>query len=201
MFNDKIPMLSSPTTPNMSGGGGPDDPLQQPVAEYIKPSKGGYTKNAYDFSNVRLSAPSGVRVNDSARNAYNYYVNDKGLPAHVAAGIVGNLYRESELKPTAIEQGNTGAGRGIAQWDKDVRWPAYLKWAKENGKSPMDLHSQLDYVLIEPGWGDKALKKTMAAKDSTEAAMIFGKSFERPNEQYARWDLRAGAAKTLFDGL
>ena len=136
-------------------------------------------------------------VNNRARNAYLYYVNEKGLPKQVAAGIVGNLYHESGLRTDAEEKEHTGNGRGIAQWDVRNRWPALQKWAAKQGKDPMNITTQLDYVLVEPGWGDEALKRTMKATTPEEAAMIFGKFYERPNEKYASWDIRKGAADTL----
>jgi hypothetical protein len=139
-----------------------------------------------------------TEVNDNAKLAYKYYQQQHNLSPEVAAGIVGNLFQESRLKTGAVEQGNTQAGRGIAQWDVKNRWPEFKKWATRNNKDPMALHTQLDYVLIEPGWGEHSLKKTLAARTPEEAAMIFGKTFERPNEKFAQWDKRQGAANTLY---
>lgn len=141
--------------------------------------------------------PKTVAANDTARTAYNYYVDKHNLPTQVAAGIVGNLMQESSLKTGAVEKGNTGNGRGIAQWDARDRWPAFLNWAKSTGRDPNDLHTQLDYVLVEPGWGQKALKQTMQAQTPQDATMIFGRAFERPNEKQAAWGTRIGYAQSL----
>lgn len=139
-------------------------------------------------------------VSSEAKDAFQYYVKQHNLPAHVAAGIVGNLVQESDLRTTAKEKGNTGNGRGIAQWDVRNRWPAFLKWATKAGKDPYARDTQLDYVLVEPGWGDVALSKIMNSKDSDDATMAFGKSFERPNEKYAEWDHRKNVARSLLSG-
>ena len=135
-------------------------------------------------------------VNDNAKEAYQYYIDKHGLDPQTSAAIVGNLMQESDLKPTAKETG--GNGRGIAQWDARDRWPAFQKWAKDNDKDPLDLHTQLDYVIAEPGWGQKALQVTGKAGNVQDATMAFGRSFERPNEKAAAWERRAGYAESLF---
>jgi len=138
-----------------------------------------------------------VKVSPSLQGAMDYLTKDKGLPKHVAAGIVGNLYYESGLDPK-IKQQNGGPGRGIAQWTDGDRWDGFKKWAKDAGRDPLDLQTQLDYVLVEPGWGDKALRDTLKAKDADEATMIFGKSYERPKESKANWDYRKRVANSLL---
>lgn len=140
-----------------------------------------------------------VDLNDSSKFAYNYYTKEKGLPGHIAAGIVGNLYQESGLKPGAVEQDHTGNGRGIAQWDVRDRWQGYLNWAKENQRNPYDLKSQLDYVLVEPGQSKQALDKLKNTTTPEQAAVIFGKIYERPNEKYANWGVRQKVASELDD--
>jgi hypothetical protein len=141
-----------------------------------------------------------VKPNEAARKAYDYYVNQKGLAPHIAAGIVGNLYRESGLKTAVEEQGNTREGRGIAQWNVNDRWKGMLNWASKQNKDPYNLYTQLDYVLEEPGESTKAFKALSKARTPEEASYIFGKMYERPSEKYAAWDVRAGIARKLFDG-
>lgn len=131
-----------------------------------------------------------------AKQAYQYYVNEKKLPSHVAAAIVGNLYQESGLDPTRKEN-NGGNGRGIAQWDVRDRWPAFRKWATDAGMNPDDLKSQLDYVLVEPGH-QKEIQRTLDTTNVRDAVMAFGRGYERPNEKFARWDLRQQAANNLL---
>lgn len=156
-------------------------------------------------SNIPISSPDisnqkEVDVNDSTKFAYNYYTKEKGLPSHIAAGIVGNLYQESGLKPGAVEQDHTGNGRGIAQWDVRDRWNGYLAWAKQNERNPYDLKSQLDYVLGEPGQSKQALDKLKNTTTPEQAALIFGKIYERPSEKYANWNVREKVASQLNNG-
>lgn len=158
------------------------------------------------YADVPTANTKGIKLNSEARNAFNYYVNQKKLSPVVAAGIVGNLFWESGLDPNARERGNTGAGRGIAQWAAGDRWQGFQNWAKKNGRKP-DLDAQLDYVLAEPGESSKALKALMKANTPEQASYIFGKTYERPldkkdlvaSKNPARWDMRAGAARLLFD--
>lgn len=141
-----------------------------------------------------------VTVNNNTKAAYDYYTQDKGLPSHIAAGIVGNLYQESGLKPGAVETTNTAAGRGIAQWGVNGRWQGFLNWAKQSDRDPYDLKSQLDYVLVEPGESGKAMDKLKNTTTPEEAAVIFGKVYERPAEKYANWDTRTSIANKLANG-
>jgi hypothetical protein len=135
--------------------------------------------------------------NQAAKDAYSYYVNGKGLAPHIAAGIVGNLYQESGVDPTR-HQNDGGVGRGIAQWTEGDRWKAFQNWSQHHGRDPLNLHTQLDYILLEPGQ-EGALKKTMATKNASDAALTFGKYFEGPAEKTARWDVRQGIANSLYN--
>lgn len=141
-----------------------------------------------------------VNINQSTKFAYDYLTTTKKLPSHIAAGIVGNLYQESGLKPGAVETTNTANGRGIAQWDKRDRWKGYLNWANENNRNAYDLKSQLDYVLVEPGESSRALAKLKNSTTPEQAAVIFGKLYERPSEKHANWDTRTSIAKKLHSG-
>lgn len=116
-----------------------------------------------------------------AKYAYEFF-QGKGLPAHISAGIVGNLIQESgNFRPDVITDditGDSGMSHGIAQWQKE-RWPAFLGWAASTGKNPKNLDTQLEYVYHEANQrGD--LQKTMSAKTPEEAATIFAKNYERP---------------------
>ena len=150
------------------------------------------------ISKTMSTKPTNVYTpNKAAQDAYSYYVNQKGLPTHVAAGIVGNLYRESGVDPTR-HQNDGGPGRGLAQWTEGDRWKTFQNWSVKNNKNPLDLHTQLDYILIEPGQ-EGAIKRTLAAKDAAGAAMAFGRYFERPAEATAGYDERVGIANALMN--
>jgi hypothetical protein len=148
-----------------------------------------------------IKANTRVRPNDQAWEAFDYYVNEKQLAPHVAAGIVGNLYQESGLRTDAAEKENTANGRGIAQWDVRDRWMGLQKWAEKQKRDPYDLYTQLDYVLEEPGEGAKVLKALSDAQTPEEASYVFGRTYERPSDKFARWDVRAGVARKLFEGM
>jgi hypothetical protein len=116
-----------------------------------------------------------------SKYAYEFF-KSKGLPAHVSAGIVGNLIQESgNFRPDVITDditGDNGASHGIAQWQGN-RWPALQKWAASQGKDPKSLDTQLEYVYQEANQrGD--LQKTLNATTPEEAANIFAKHYERP---------------------
>ncbi len=148
----------------------------------------------------KYNSGKNVNVNSATKDAYNYYIKEKGLPSQVAAGIVGNLYQESGLKPGAVETTNTAAGRGIAQWGVDGRWQGFLNWAKQNQRDPYNVKSQLDYVLVEPGESQKAIDRIKNVSSPEQAAVIFGKMYERPAERAANWDTRTSVASKLASG-
>jgi hypothetical protein len=62
------------------------------------------------------------------------------------------------------------------------------------------MRSQLDYILNEPGEGKKVIQRLSNTSSPEEASRVFGKTYERPAEKYARWDVRAGVARSLYDG-
>lgn len=114
--------------------------------------------------------------------AFEYY-KQKGLAPHIAAGIVGNLMQESgNFREDVIQgkyKGDAGKATGIAQWHPD-RFGRLKKWAEATGRNPYTLEAQLDYVLEEPGEGQRALAALQGTKTSAEAANLFAKLYERP---------------------
>lgn len=159
------------------------------------------TKQQAKFNIPSFKPNNHVKLNDAAWQAYDYYTNEKGLSPVAASGILANLFWESQGMQTDIkEKGNTGNGRGLAQWDVRDRWQNLQNWAEKNKLDPYNLHTQLDYVLEEPGESSKALKALANAKTPEEASYIFGKIYERPAEKYANWDMRAALARKFYDG-
>lgn len=104
------------------------------------------------------------------------YLKSKGLSDYGIAGLMGNLFAESGLIPTNLQQTyenslgytdatytaavdsgeytadcfiNDKAGYGLAQWTYWSRKKALLKYAKEHGKSIGDLYMQLDFLWKE----------------------------------------------------
>lgn len=140
-----------------------------------------------------------VNINESAKKAFNYYVKEKGLPEHAAAGIVGNLYQESGVNPRIGDGDKRGGIGGVAQWDPN-RSRKLIEYAASRNKSPYDLYTQLDFILEEPGIGPKVLEKLKKSSSPTQAAKIFMDEYERPHPKYAHFDKRAKVAEKLFSG-
>ena len=72
-----------------------------------------------------------------------------------------------------------------------------LNWAQQNQRNPMDLHTQLDYVLEEPGESERAIQQVLRTKNPAQAAVAFSQAYERPNAKYAANDKRAATANRL----
>ena len=70
------------------------------------------------------------------------FFQSKGLNAHQAAGLVGNLIRESSLNPGAVNK--TSGAYGIAQWLGSRKKSLFSKY----GKNPT-FDQQLDFVWEE----------------------------------------------------
>ena len=128
-----------------------------------------------------------------------------------AAGLMGNLYAESGLSPTNLENsfekklGYTDAsytaavdggaytnfakdcaGYGLAQWTYHTRKAALLAFAKAAGKSVGDLEMQLAFLVDELSRSYPAVLNTLKATDSVRTASdIVLLKFERPADQSA----------------
>lgn len=129
-----------------------------------------------------------------------------GLTAAGAAGLMGNLYAESGLKPKNLENkyekslGYTDAsyteavdsgeysdfaadhaGYGLAQWTYHTRKAALLAYAKSCGKSIGDLDMQLDFLCKELSTDYPSvwniLKSTSDVREAAHTVML---DFERP---------------------
>lgn len=68
-----------------------------------------------------------------------HYLMSQGLTAAQAAGVAGNLQQESGFNPNA----DNGSHHGIAQWDKQNRWPRVSAYISSIGMDPNTLEGQL----------------------------------------------------------
>jgi hypothetical protein len=143
-----------------------------------------------DLSEPDLSA----QPNKAAEHAFNYYVEEKELDPVIAAGIVGNLYQESRLKPHIT---NKIGAFGVAQW-LGGRKEGWFNYADKHGVAKNDLNAQLDYVISEPGEGSRALSAMQKARSAGEAAQIFANVYERMGKSEANYPVRMGVAENLF---
>ena len=143
-----------------------------------------------------------------------------------AAGVMGNLYAESGLRPNNLQNSYEGklgmadaeytamvdhgtytnfvhdkAGYGLCQWTYWSRKQALLNYAKAKGASIGDLEMQLSFMMQELNQGYRALvsklKTTASVREASDAFLL---QFERPADQSeARQKQRAGYGQKYFD--
>ena len=124
------------------------------------------------------------------------------------AGLMGNLYAESALKPTnlqgtyekklgmtddsytkAVDDGTytnfvkDAAGYGLAQWTYWTRKQNLLAFAREKGTSIGDLEMQLEFLWKELGSYKSVLKTLIAATSVQEASDAVLLNYEKPKNQ------------------
>lgn len=104
---------------------------------------------------------------DVARQVWAYFTGAGYSPA-ATAGIMGNMYAESAMNPTAIQGNGKGPAAGICQWEnyntKSGRWAQLDAYAKSKGKDWTDLDCQLNFVNSE--LNTKDISNRMAGKTS-----------------------------------
>lgn len=145
--------------------------------------------------------------NTNAEKIWNYLIAH-GLTKEGTAGLMGNIYAESALSPTnlqntfekklgytdatytaAVDSGkytnfvHDSAGYGICQWTFWSRKEALLSFAKDAGKSVGDLEMQLDFLMKElTGYAGllNFLKMTHILQEASDRVLT---EFERPQDQ------------------
>ena len=137
------------------------------------------------------------------------YLTAAGMTACGAAGLMGNLYAESGLRPNNLQNSYEGklgmadaeytelvdhgrytnfardsARYGLAQWTYHTRKAALLAFAKERGASIGDLEMQLAFLLHELGGSFPGVLETLKTAKTIEAASnAVLLKFERPANQ------------------
>lgn len=154
------------------------------------------------------------------------YLKAQGLTDAGAAGLMGNLYAESGLRPNNLQNsyegklgmadaeytemvdrgtyanfGNDRAGYGLAQWTYPSRKAALLAYAMAAGKSIGDLEMQLGFLMQELSTGYKTvlnvLRTTVSVREASDIVLL---QFERPADQSeARRKQRAEYGQKYFD--
>jgi len=111
----------------------------------------------------------------------------RGVPEHVAQGVVMNFQDESGLD-TGIQEGAPTSGRGgfgLAQWTGPRR-VKLEQFADIVGKPVDDLNLQLDYFMAENAGPEAgAWKAVLSQPTANDAAVAFVNRWERPAAQYA----------------
>lgn len=157
---------------------------------------------------------------------WNYLTATAGMNACGAAGMMGNLYAESGMIPTnlqntyekklgytdaaytaAVDSGaytnfaKDSAGYGLAQWTYHTRKAALLAFARAAGKSVGDLETQLAFLVRELETSFPDVLTTLETASSVRAASdeVLLK-FERPaNQGEAVRAKRAGYGQTYYN--
>lgn len=149
-----------------------------------------------------------LKGNSNEEKIWNFLI-DKGLSKYGVAGLMGNLYAESGLNPTnmqnsyekkldytdktyteAIDNGTyTGfvkdsVGYGLAQWTFWSRKQNLLNYIKSKGKSIGDLEGQLEFLYkeLKESYGSvlSSLKSAKSVKAASDAVLT---KFEKPADQ------------------
>lgn len=149
----------------------------------------------------------------------------KGLNDFAVAGIMGNLYAESGLKPTnlqntyerilgytdatytaAVDDGSytnfvkDSAGYGLAQWTYWSRKQNLLNYAKSVKKSIGDLEMQIEFLWTELQGYKTVMNVLKSAKSIKEASDIILTEFERPADTGTTVkEKRASYGKQFYD--
>ena len=154
------------------------------------------------------------------------YLYDKIGNAYGVAGLMGNLYAESGLIPTNMENayekklgytdstyteavdngkytkfGTDAVGYGLAQWTYHTRKKALLAYAQSKGVSIGDLNMQVEFLYKELSESYKGVLNTL--KSSNSVKMASNKvltDFERPaNQSDSVKNLRTKYGQNYYD--
>lgn len=150
-------------------------------------------------------------------------LKSKGLNDYAVAGIIGNLFAESGLRPdnlqntyekklgmsdaeytAAVDNGsytnfvNDKAGYGLAQWTYWSRKQALLNYCKAYGSSIANLDMQLGFLWQElQGYSGvmKVLKNAKSVREASDAILL---QFERPADQSERVQIQRAVYGNAF---
>lgn len=178
-----------------------------------------------DTDNSKDNTPA-VDVNDPEKTIWNTLQAAIGN-AYGTAGLMGNLFAESALKPdnlqntgnkalgmtdeqfvAAVDSGeysadkfiHDGYGMGLAQWTYYTRKQALLNFVKAAGKSIGDLETQLAFLLQEIKGYTSVWNTLTIATSVREASDIVLTKYERPADQSESVQVkRAGYGQQYYD--
>jgi len=177
------------------------------------PSTGGGTINGGSDSSSGSVSGGGPDISgesDTAKAVWKFFTG-KGFTPAATAGILGNMYQESGVNPSAIQGGGKGPAAGICQWEnynkKSARWKNMSDYAASKGKNWTDLQSQLEWLDMELQGKDSTtlslLKKKVGGYENfkkmtniNEATRVFEESFERAGKP--NMERRYSAAQKYF---
>lgn len=165
-----------------------------------------------------------LKGNNNAEKIW-YFLIEKLNNPYGVAGLMGNLYAESGLRPNnlqntfskkfnmsdeeytaAVDAGiytnfaKDSAGYGLAQWTYSARKLNLYNYVKTKGVSIGDLEAQLEFLYKELITYTNVMKVLKEAKTIQEASDIVLTKYERPaNQSDAVKEKRASYGKKYFD--
>lgn len=177
-----------------------------------------------DSSSASSSASASASTSDNEKTIWNFLKN-KGLNDFAIAGLMGNLYAESGLRPnnlqntyekslgytdetytSAVDNGtytkfaSDKAGYGLAQWTYSTRKQNLYDYAKSVSKSIGDLEMQLAFLWKELQGYTAVIKVLNSAKSVLEASNAVLTGFEKPADQSTTVQTkRAGYGQVYYD--
>jgi hypothetical protein len=180
------------------------------------------------FGGIQTTTPSASKVDTSAIDAKKMwdYFKSKGLNDYGVAGLMGNLYCESALRPCNLQQTyekklgytdetytiavdngsytnfvNDSAGYGLAQWTYWSLKQDMLNYHKSKGKSIGDGDTQMEFLAHQLSNSYKSVWTTLqTAKTVLEASNAVLLKFERPADQSeTAQNKRAAAGQKYYD--
>lgn len=190
-------------------------------------NSGAIVSNVLGAANYTTSLTSGGDYKANGPKIWKYF-RDKGLTNNQTAAIVGNLWKESALKPENVSDeynrktgitdiqytnmvddgsytdfANDRQGYGLAMWtDPTYKSPMY-EMAKKHGKSIGDLGFQLDYLwdTLNGNWKKSTLDPILASDSLEDGAVTFMENYEKPydmDKPYKREE-RVNAAREMLN--
>lgn len=138
--------------------------------------------------------------------AWNFLI-EKGCSKQVAAGIMGNMYRESMMKPNY--KSTISSAYGLFQWMHE-RLAGLKSFAKKQGTSYSNARTQLEYMWWEITGGEPytaslfkkrygSLEKFLKLTNINEATYGFERCFERANETESGYKKRYQYAQNYYN--
>jgi len=190
-------MSMGPRAGGAQGGGGGGG-IAAPAAEALDLSS--YGAGGGGGAGRGGGRSAGAKGQSTAAQIANALKSALGLTDAQAAGIVGNLMRESGLNPRVNEGGAVGlprgvGGYGLAQWTGS-RQTDLVRFAGGRGQAG-DMATQLRFLVSEMmGPESASLTKLKTAQSPEQAAYLFDKYYERSGVK-AMGERQANARKVF----
>ncbi|MBQ6322316.1 MAG: hypothetical protein IJI24_05535, partial [Lachnospiraceae bacterium] len=141
---------------------------------------------------------SSLSENESA--VYRFLREELGLNKAAAAGVLANIYCESNFSTIAI--GDGGTSLGLCQWHAE-RCRSLMAWCQSAGYDYRSTEGQLHYLAAELRGGYAGVYSYLASVPDTaegayEAGHYFCMYFESPDSVATRSDARGRIAANSY---